>query len=65
MRACLSEMEAKMDESFLRIGRSFAVNMTHVKTFGKNSMILFGGEEIPVPVRTAVALREEFLERMK
>ncbi|MDD3411814.1 MAG: LytTR family DNA-binding domain-containing protein [Eubacteriales bacterium] len=65
VRAGLSELETELDGHFLRVGRSFCVNLSHVKSFDRAQITLFGGDVIPVPARHAAELREEFLRRMK
>jgi two-component system, LytTR family, response regulator len=60
----LSEYEAILDQiTFLRIHRSYIVNLAHVKEYKKGnggSLILLGGVEVEVSRRK----KEEFLNRM-
>ena len=49
MRGTLSELEEKLDEAFVRVGRSCLVNLHYVRRIGKTELILNTGENLPVP----------------
>ena len=49
MRGTLSELEEKLDEAFVRVGRSYLVNLHYVRRIGKTELILNTGENLPVP----------------
>lgn len=48
MKASLGEMEAALDQRFLRCQRSFLVNLGFVVRIRNSCVVLKGGEEIPI-----------------
>lgn len=62
MRGTLSELEAKLDEAFVRVGRSCLVNLHYVRRIGKTELILNTGEKLPVPRGSYKKLNEAFIK---
>lgn len=62
MRGTLSELEAKLDEAFVRVGRSYLVNLNYVRRIGKTELILNTGEKLPVPRGSYKKLNEAFIK---
>lgn len=62
MRGTLSELEAKLDEAFVRVGRSCLVNLHYVRRIGKTELILSTGENLPVPRGSYKKLNEAFIK---
>jgi hypothetical protein len=63
----LSEMEAKIcgeDPEFLRIGRSYIVNLDYVQTLSGDQMKLTDGITVPVPERILPEIRKALLEEL-
>ena len=62
MRGTLSELEEKLDEAFVRVGRSSLVNLHYVRRIGKTELILNTGEKLPVPRGSYKKLNEAFIK---
>jgi len=62
VRGTLSELEAKLDEAFVRVGRSYLVNLNYVRRIGKTELILNTGEKLPVPRGSYKKLNEAFIK---
>ena len=62
MRGTLSELEEKLDEAFVRVGRSYLVNLNYVRRIGKTELILNTGENLPVPRGSYKKLNEAFIK---
>ena len=62
MRGTLSELEEKLDEAFVRVGRSYLVNLHYVRRIGKTELILSTGENLPVPRGSYKKLNEAFIK---
>lgn len=62
MRGTLSELEEKLDEAFVRVGRSYLVNLHYVRRIGKTELILNTGEKLPVPRGSYKKLNEAFIK---
>lgn len=62
MRGTLSELEEKLDEAFVRVGRSYLVNLHYVRRIGKTELILNTGENLPVPRGSYKKLNEAFIK---
>lgn len=62
MRGTLSELEEKLDEAFVRVGRSCLVNLHYVRRIGKTELILNTGENLPVPRGSYKKLNEAFIK---
>ena len=62
MRGTLSELEAKLDEAFVRVGRSYLVNLNYVRRIGKTELILNTGEKLLVPRGSYKKLNEAFIK---
>lgn len=58
----LSEMEARLDARFLRIGRSYIVNLDFVQTLDGNRLLLNGGDSVLVPARLLPEVRRVLLD---
>jgi len=55
----LKEMEKQLPETFLRVHRSYMVNMEFIKSLGSGILILTDGAEIPVSRRIMPMVRSE------
>ncbi len=62
MRGTLSELEGKLDEAFVRVGRSCLVNLNYVRRIGKTELILNTGEKLLVPRGSYKKLNEAFIK---
>lgn len=62
VRGTLSELEAKLDEAFVRVGRSYLVNLNYVRRIGKTELILNTGEKLLVPRGSYKKLNEAFIK---
>ena len=62
VRGTLSELEAKLDEAFVRVGRSYLVNLNYVRRIGKTELILNTGEKLPAPRGSYKKLNEAFIK---
>ena len=62
VRGTLSELEAKLDEAFVRVGRSYLVNLHYVRRIGKTELILNTGENLPVSRGSYKKLNEAFIK---
>lgn len=62
MRGTLSELEEKLDEAFVRVGRSCLVNLHYVRRIGKTELILNTGEKLLVPRGSYKKLNEAFIK---
>lgn len=62
MRGTLSELEEKLDEAFVRVGRSYLVNFHYVRRIGKTELILNTGEKLLVPRGSYKKLNEAFIK---
>ncbi len=62
MRGTLSELEEKLDEAFVRVGRSYLVNLHYVRRIGKTELILNTGEKLLVPRGSYKKLNEAFIK---
>ena len=58
----IAELEAKLDEAFVRVGRSYLVNLNYVRRIGKTELILNTGEKLPVPRGSYKKLNEAFIK---
>lgn len=59
----LSEVEAELDEGFMRTGRSFIVNLKQVRRIGKNEVILADGSMVPLSRGYYEKLNRAMIER--
>ena len=48
VKKSLSEVEAELDEGFIRTGRSFIVNLKQVRRIGKTEVVLADGTLVPL-----------------
>lgn len=53
------EEETSGDASFMRLGKSFIVNLNHIRELTRESLIMKSGDVIPLPVRERVKLSRE------
>lgn len=58
----LNEVEKRLPEDFLRIHKSFLVNMNYVDQYTAESMILTGGKELSVSRSKRKYVKEKFME---
>ncbi len=49
VRRTLSDFEKELDESFLRVGRAFIINLNQVRRVTKKEVILADGTALPLP----------------
>lgn len=49
VKMTLSELENRLDERFLRVGRSFAVNLTLISKVTRKEIVLTDGASVPLP----------------
>ena len=52
----------ELDEAFVRVGRSYLVNLHYVRRIGKTELILNTGENLPVPRGSYKKLNEAFIK---
>ena len=64
VRRPLTSVLEGMPNSFVRIHRSYAVNVTFVRQISRKEVLLADGTSIPVPERRAKQVREELLAIM-
>lgn len=62
IRGTLAELEEKTDEAFVRVGRSYLVNLNAVRKITKTEIVLSTGECIPVPRGSYKKLNEAFIK---
>ena len=53
--------ELEDDKSFLRVHKSFLINLNYVKKLTKNIMIMENGRNIPVSRSSALDVKKEYL----
>lgn len=63
VKKSLSEVEAELDEGFMRTGRSFIVNLKQVRRIGKNEVILADGSMVPLSRGYYEKLNRAMIER--
>ena len=62
----ISEVEESLSEqSFLRIHKSYVVNLKHIRNIFKDTVTLENGEELPLSRHRSKELRQQFLSYMK
>lgn len=49
VKRTLKEIERELDERFLRVGRSYIVNLHYVSRVTRSEIFLRGGESVPLP----------------
>ncbi len=49
VKRTLKEIETELDERFLRVGRSYIVNMLFISRVTRTEVFLRGGESVPLP----------------
>ena len=59
----LSEVEAELDEGFMRTGRSFIVNLKQIRRIGKMDVILADGSAVPLSRGYYEKLNRAMIER--
>ena len=57
--------EALADKGFVRIHKSYLVNLEYVRNIFKETVTLENGEELPLSRHKSKALREQFLQYLK
>ncbi len=63
VKKSLSDVEAELDEGFMRTGRSFIVNLKQVRRIGKNEVILSDGSRVPLSRGYYEKLNRAIIER--
>ncbi len=63
VKKSLSEVEAELDEGFMRTGRSFIVNLKQVRRIGKTEVILADGSTVPLSRGYYEKLNRAMIER--
>lgn len=64
LKATLSQLETELDRSFLRIGRSYIVNLKRIQTVGKSELTLTDGMKIPLPRGGWKLVNQAIIERL-
>lgn len=64
VKSTLKEMEAELDESFFRTGRSFIVNLRVIRKMTRQDVILTDGTRIPLSRGYYDALNRAVIERL-
>lgn len=64
LKETLSELEKELDESFFRTGRSFIVNLRHIRRVTKTEIILSNGDSIPLPRGLYDAVNQALIKRL-
>lgn len=65
VRETLEHMQEKLDDSFLRTGRSFILNVQYVAEIADDIVIMKNGKHIKLPRRNKKELMKEILEKTK
>jgi len=63
VKKSLSEVEAELDEGFMRTGRSFIVNLMQVRRIGKTEVVLADGTLVPLSRGYYEKLNRAMIER--
>lgn len=63
VKKSLSEVEAELDEGFMRTGRSFIVNLKQVRRIGKAEVVLADGSLVPLSRGYYEKLNRAMIER--
>ena len=61
MKASLADTEKELDEYFFKCQRSFIVNLRHVLRIGNDSVVLKGGEQVPISRGMAQKIGKEII----
>ena len=64
VRAALSELLQSFPEYFVRVHRSYAINVLRIDQVARQEIRLDDGTQIPVPERRSKQVREEVLDAM-
>lgn len=64
VRIALSELLRDFPDYFVRVHRSYAINVLHVEQISRREIRLAGGSHIPIPERRSKSVREEVLDAM-
>jgi len=64
VKTTLSELEKQLDAGFIRVGRSFIVNLRRVRRVGKTELLLSDGARIPMPRGAFDAVNRAMVERL-
>lgn len=57
--------EALAEQDFVRIHKSYVVNLKHIRNIFKDTVTLENGEELPLSRHRSKELRQQFLTYMK
>ncbi len=63
-KTSLGELEKELDESFFRTGRSYIVNLRHIRKVTKTEITLSNGETIPLPRGLYDAVNQAMIKRL-
>ena len=63
-RVALSELLRDFPDYFVRVHRSYAINVLHVEQISRREIRMAGGSHIPIPERRSKSVREEVLDAM-
>ena len=63
-KTALSELEKELDESFFRTGRSFIVNLKHIRKITKTEIILSNAASIPLPRNLYDTVNQAMIKRL-
>jgi len=61
LRTTLSGLLERLDDSFVRVGRSLVVNLDHVQRITHTQILLDSGEQLPLPRGTYDELNRAFI----
>lgn len=62
LKMTLGEMEKKLDERFVRVSRSFLVNMQSIQKITKDTVYLKGNEQIPLSKKMYNTVNQKFIQ---
>lgn len=64
-RTAISKLEDELGEQFVRVHRSFLVNLEHVRRIAKTEIILDNGEAVPLSRRKYFEVNRAFIDHFK
>lgn len=64
VRIALSDLLRVFPDYFVRVHRSYVINVLHVEQISRREIRLAGGSRIPIPERRSKSVREEVLDAM-
>jgi len=64
VKSPLGELEAELDDSFFRVGRSFIVNLRYIRRVSRTDVYLSDGSVIPLPRGQYDRIHQAMIERL-